>query len=167
MSKITSHGRREGAADYRGRAAEVAAGREKPTWAWPLAGADEAYLYAVGVEAVCRQIGIAPDKWESVCHEWLSAFRAGYEAAHAADEYPHDQDPAGSGPTGHVTWGAPRAARGGYRYRVGVDTLGWWWWQPWSPREDGRGRRGRWMGAVGPYEDEDEAFDEALEILAR
>lgn len=90
MSKITSHGRREGAADYRGRAAEVAAGREKPTWAWPLAGADEAYLDAVGIDSVCRQIGIAPDKWESVCHEWLTAFRAGYEEAHAADEYPHD-----------------------------------------------------------------------------
>lgn len=71
-------------------------------------------------------------------------------------DYPHDEDPAGSGPAGKVEWGpATTPTKDGRRYQVGRDTLGWWWWRPWLPGV--AGIRGRWAAAIGHYASADEA----------
>jgi len=82
IEMVTKHGEAEGRADYLGRAQDVARGTESPEWAWPLSGADEAYLGAVGTGAVCRAIGIDPALWDEVSDAWCEAFTRGYRAAY-------------------------------------------------------------------------------------
>ena len=84
IDKAIQHGEREGAADYQGRAEDVDAGRENASWAWPFAGADDAYVSALGTSEICRRAGIDTDAWDEVSDAWLAAFRRGYEAAHVA-----------------------------------------------------------------------------------
>lgn len=84
LAVVTKHGEREGALDYKGRAEDVAAGRVDPEWAWPFAGADDAYLNAVGTDKILREIGIPNERlWEHISDTWLEAFERGYSAAHA------------------------------------------------------------------------------------
>lgn len=78
-----ANGEREGAADYRSRAEDVRLG-EDPEWAWPLTNADQAYIDAVGVSDICKEIGLMDLGWEDICDDWIAAFRRGYEAAHWA-----------------------------------------------------------------------------------
>jgi hypothetical protein len=75
----------EGAADYRGRARDVASGAQPAEWAWPMEGADDAYLQAVGVTQICGNSGLDPERFPVVSETWLLAFRAGYTEAHDAD----------------------------------------------------------------------------------
>jgi hypothetical protein len=81
-----AHGEREGMDDYNNRAADVASGAEPADWAWPLAGADEAYFNAVSTCQICREIGISTEDWESVSDAWFAAFRSGYVRAHEGSE---------------------------------------------------------------------------------
>lgn len=79
------HGEREGAADYRDRQAEVDAGLEDPDWAWPLRGADEAYLSATTSADRARGAGVPEEQWDEDCEAaFLDAWVRGYEAAHEA-----------------------------------------------------------------------------------
>jgi hypothetical protein len=45
-------------------------------------GADEAYLNALGLDRVCREVGRKPGDWDEIKSEWLAAFRAGWEEAY-------------------------------------------------------------------------------------
>lgn len=85
LDAVTAHGEAEGRQDYNTRAADVARG-EDPTWAWPLADADSAYISAVGTGAICRAVGLPASAWDDVAEKWCAAFRAGYEAEAAHDE---------------------------------------------------------------------------------
>jgi len=82
LKVVRAHGRREGRADYEGRAGDVAAGQQDPEWAWPLSGADGVYFNAVGISGITNEIGIPERLWEQVSDVWLDAFRRGYVAAH-------------------------------------------------------------------------------------
>lgn len=83
-TKIDTDGFREGQQDYTGRAQDVDAGTEDASWAWPLVDADEAYLNAVGTDAICRRLGVDEDAWDEIASLWCAAFRRGYNAAHDA-----------------------------------------------------------------------------------
>src|SRR5690606_24881143 len=74
---VKEHGRRAGREDYLGRAADVARGHEDPEWAWPLSGADGAYLSAVGPGKICRDLGLPRAAWEAISETWLLAFCEG------------------------------------------------------------------------------------------
>lgn len=82
---VEAHGESEGRKDYLGRAGDVAGG-EDPTWAWPLDGADDAYLSAVGVTRICKDLGIDVGLWDRVSDAWLTAFARGYTDAHESAE---------------------------------------------------------------------------------
>lgn len=84
IAKARQHGKREGHGDYEDRANDVASGLHEASWAWPLVGADSAYINAVGTTAICAQIGIPEEAWEEVCGAWLDAFETGYKAARRA-----------------------------------------------------------------------------------
>jgi len=88
---VKAHGRRAGREDYLERAKDVALGHEDPEWAWPLSGADEAYLSAVGPGKICRDLGLPRAAWEAISETWFDAFREGYEAAHLPDEITDEQ----------------------------------------------------------------------------
>lgn len=81
LTAVTAHGEREGAADYQGRAADVARGAEAENWASPLNGADDAYVSAVGTDRICREIGVDASQWDAISSDWLAAFCRGYSAA--------------------------------------------------------------------------------------
>lgn len=83
-SQVRAHARSEGEADYHGRAADVARGFEAQEWAWPLDGADDAYISAVGVGHICAMVRVPVDRWEAISDDWCAAFREGYIAAHEA-----------------------------------------------------------------------------------
>jgi hypothetical protein len=85
QATAAGHGYAEGAADYRERA-DIARdpGGFPSDWAWPMEGADEAYLEAVGVGTIASRAGIASERWDVVSDTWLLAFRAGYTEAHEA-----------------------------------------------------------------------------------
>lgn len=83
LAQVKAHGYHEGALDFHGRQADVAAGSEEPSWAWSLDGADEAYLNAVGTDAICRAIDLPETAWDEIASEWCKAFCRGYRAAHA------------------------------------------------------------------------------------
>lgn len=74
-----------GAEDYRCRADEVASGREAPEWCWPFAGADEAFLSAVGTRAVCHELGVDENAWDEISEAWLAGFARGYREARDLD----------------------------------------------------------------------------------
>src|SRR5690606_23579152 len=78
---VKEHGRRKGREDYLERAKDVALGHEDPEWAWPLSGADEAYLSAVGPGKICRDLDLPRAAWEAISETWFLAFCEGYEAA--------------------------------------------------------------------------------------
>jgi hypothetical protein len=80
---VSAHGEREGREDYEGRAADVDRGAEPESWAWPLVGADEAYINAVMPSGICEACGLYADAWDDISDEWIAAFKRGYEAAHA------------------------------------------------------------------------------------
>jgi len=82
IARIVASAGSEGRRDYLGRAAEVASGSEEAEWAWPFAGADEAYLAAVGITKICRDLGLPASAWDEISDTWLRAFRAGYVQAH-------------------------------------------------------------------------------------
>lgn len=75
------HATCEGAADYHGRADDVARGAEPASWAWPFVDADAAYINAIGTAKICRDAGIDESDWVDVCDAWCAAFRRGYEGA--------------------------------------------------------------------------------------
>ncbi len=81
LALVSAHGEREGWLDYEGRASDVEAGQQAEDWAWPFAGADEAYLSAVGTSEIVREIGIPEDLWEHVASAWFEAFERGYRSA--------------------------------------------------------------------------------------
>jgi hypothetical protein len=93
-----AHGEREGASDYHGRASDVAAGLQSADWAWPMTSADEAYINAVGVDEICRAIGIDSSQWDEVSSAWLVAFSRGYRLAHASTAGPQRNE-SGSTPS--------------------------------------------------------------------
>lgn len=82
--RVRDHGYREGTADYRGRQDDVESG-EAPSWAWPLAGAGEAYINAVGTETICKEVGVPTSAWDAIAELWCEAFVRGYREARAAD----------------------------------------------------------------------------------
>jgi len=85
LAAVAAHGKREGKKDYEGRSRDVAFGSESVSWKWPLRGADDAYVEAVGVAKITRSIGIPERLWEYVSDAWLEAFRRSYTAAHEAE----------------------------------------------------------------------------------
>jgi hypothetical protein len=82
LTKVAAHAETEGREDYEGRAADVANGAAEDDWAWPLVDADDAYVNAVGVGAICKANGLPAEAWNEIASTWLAAFRRGYEAAH-------------------------------------------------------------------------------------
>jgi len=79
---VIDHAEREGREDYEGRAADVAGGQQESAWAWPFVAADEAYINAVTIKAICAEIGVSVDVWDEICTTWCAAFRRGYVDAH-------------------------------------------------------------------------------------
>jgi hypothetical protein len=83
-SNVAKHAEREGRKDYEGRARDVAAGLGSDEWAWPFLNADDAYVDAVGIGQITREIGIPEKLWDHVSDTWFDAFKRGYVAAHDA-----------------------------------------------------------------------------------
>jgi hypothetical protein len=86
LVRVTAHGEAEGAADYKDRQSDVAAGQQDPTWAWPFQGADEAYVNAVGIDAIVTACGA--DSWNEIASDWFDAFERGYRAARSSGHAP-------------------------------------------------------------------------------
>lgn len=59
---------------------------QAPSWAWPLAGAGEAYINTVGTETICKEVRVPPNAWDAIAELWCEAFVRGYREARAADE---------------------------------------------------------------------------------
>jgi hypothetical protein len=81
-TNITAHAESEGANDYTDRRADVEAGQQDESWAWPFTMADEAYINGVGVSKICEAIGVDESAWDGIAEAWCEAFRRGYEQAH-------------------------------------------------------------------------------------
>lgn len=92
MALVVAHAEREGADDYTDRADDVASGQQTADWAWPFSTADEAYINAIGTEAICREIGLEDDAWEEISDAWCAAFARAYRGAHSASEPPDAQE---------------------------------------------------------------------------
>lgn len=87
--RVRQYAYTEGASDYAGRQADVDAGVEAPSWAWPVDGADEAYVNAVGTDAICRALGLPPSAWDQIASDWCEAFCRGYRAERALQQRRH------------------------------------------------------------------------------
>ncbi len=101
FAAVTAHAEREGADDYTDRADDVATGQQTADWAWPLIGADEAYINAIGTEAIVRECGLEDDAWEEISDVWCAGFARGYRAAHAAAVAAHPTIVVETRVTGH------------------------------------------------------------------
>lgn len=83
LERARTHGEAEGRADHDARQDDVDSGQQSASWVWPFVDADDAYLGAVGSSGICKEIGIPVEAWDEIASSWLTAFRAGYGAAHA------------------------------------------------------------------------------------
>ena len=88
LEAVKRHGEAEGHFDYDWRAYDVERRVQEPEWAWPLVDADAVYINHVGIDTICKDIGIPEERWSDVALVWCVAFRKGYEAAHAAELSP-------------------------------------------------------------------------------
>lgn len=78
-ARVSAHGLREGRKDYAHR------GRNFSTaWQGLHGRADEAYLDAIGSDAIMRAIGLPKRLWDHVSDTWHRAFKRGYSAAQDA-----------------------------------------------------------------------------------
>ncbi len=78
LEHVRAHADHEGREDYRGRAEDVAAGREPLAWAWPPNDPDEAYINAIGTSAICKQLVLPEESWSEIAETWCTAFVDAY-----------------------------------------------------------------------------------------
>ena len=80
LDQVRAHAAREGRNDYLGRFADFDAGSQPRSWVWPFCGADAEYINAVGISTICKQLGLAAERWDEIAAEWCAAFEDAYVA---------------------------------------------------------------------------------------